>query len=209
LKRNLVLEILLAFATGIGKLIFMDWLNWKFPFIVAIIFLWSFYVWRRFKQDPLVLQKWGFRWDNFAKVIRLMLPFGILAVVSSLVIGYWRDTLNLTWHIIPILILYPIWGTIQQFLVISLVAGNLHDLKLKGWNDFLVVFLAALLFGLVHYPFLWLMAATFVLALFYGFIFLKARNVYAMGIYHGWLGAIFFYTVVGRDPFVEVLGKYF
>jgi membrane protease YdiL (CAAX protease family) len=208
-RQTLTLEIFLAFATGIGKLIFMDWLNWKFPFIVAIIFLWSYYVWLRFKQDPKVLQKWGFRWDNFGKVIRLMLPFGILAVVSSLVVGYWRDTLNLTWHIIPILILYPIWGTIQQFLVISLVAGNLHDLKLKGWNDFLVVFVAALLFGLVHYPYLWLMGATFVLALFYGYIFLKERNVYAMGLYHGWLGAIFFYTVVGRDPFMEVLGKYF
>jgi membrane protease YdiL (CAAX protease family) len=208
-RQTLTLEIFLAFATGISKLIFMDWLNWKFPFIIVIIFLWSYYVWLRFKQDPKVLQKWGFRWDNFGKVKRLMLPFGILAVVSSLVVGYWRDTLNLTWHIIPILILYPIWGTIQQFLVISLVAGNLHDLKLKGWNDFLVVFVAALLFGLVHYPYLWLMGATFVLALFYGYIFLKERNVYAMGLYHGWLGAIFFYTVVGRDPFMEVLGKYF
>jgi membrane protease YdiL (CAAX protease family) len=208
-RQILTTEILLAFATGIGKLVFMDWLNWKFPFIVVIIFLWSYYVWRRFKQDPTVLQKWGFRWDNFGKVIRLMLPFGILAVVSSLVVGYWRDTLNLTWHIIPILILYPIWGVIQQFLVISLVAGNLYDLTLKGWSDLLVVFVAALLFGLVHYPYLWLMGATFVLALFYGYIFLRERNVYAMGLYHGWLGAIFFYTVVGRDPFMEVLGKYF
>jgi membrane protease YdiL (CAAX protease family) len=208
-RQSLFLEILLAFATGIGKLIFMDWLNWKFPFIVVIIFLWSFYVWRRFRQDPTILQKWGFRWDNFSNVVKLMLPFGIVSVSASLVVGYWRDTLNLSWHIIPILILYPIWGTIQQFLVISLVAGNLNELKLKGWNKFLVILVAALLFGLVHYPYFWLMGATFVLALFYGYIFLKERNVYAMGLYHGWLGAIFFYTVVGRDPFIEVIGKYF
>lgn len=208
-RQTLITEILLASATGIGKLIFMDWLNWKFPFIVVMIFAWSFYVWRCYKQNPAVLQKWGFRWDNFGNVMKLMLPFGMLAVVSSLAVGYWRDTLNLTWHIIPILILYPIWGAIQQFLVISLVAGNLHDLKLKGWNDWLVIFTAALLFGLVHYPYGWLMGGTFVLALFYGYIFLKERNVYAMGLFHGWLGAIFFYTVVGRDPFMEVLGKYF
>jgi membrane protease YdiL (CAAX protease family) len=207
-RKTLLTEILLAFATGIGKLVFMDLLNWRFPFIVVMIFAWSLYVWKRYKQSPDLLQKWGFRWGNFGKVVGLMLPFGILAVVSSLAVGYWRDTLNLTWHIIPILILYPIWGTIQQFLVISLVAGNLHDLKLKRWNDWLVVFVAALLFGLVHYPYWWLVGGTFVLAMFYGYIFLKQRNVYAMGIFHGWLGAIFFYTVVGRDPFMEVLGKY-
>ena len=208
-KRSKVVEISMVLATAVGKFIFMDWLNWKFPFIVVMIFAWSFYVWRRYKQNPEVLQKWGFRWDNFGKVVGLMLPFGILAVVSSLAIGFWRDTLNLTWHIIPILILYPIWGTIQQFLVISLVAGNLHDLKLKGWNDWLVIFIAALLFGLVHYPYWWLVVGTFILAMFYGYIFLKERNVYAMGLFHGWLGAIFFYTVVGRDPFMEVLGRYF
>lgn len=203
------LEILFVIITALGKFIFMDWLNWKFPFIVIMIFAWSFYVWRRYKQNPDVLKNWGFRWDNFGKVIKLMLPFGILAVVASLVVGYWQNTLNLTWHIIPILILYPIWGTIQQFLVISLVAGNLHDLKLKEWNDWLVIFIAALLFGLVHYPYWWLVLGTFVLALFYGYIFTKDRNVYAMGLFHGWLGAIFFYTVVGRDPFMEVMGKYF
>lgn len=205
----LITEILLAFATGMGKLIFMDWLNWKFPFIVVMIFAWSFYARERFKQNPEVLKKWGFRWDNFGKVVKLMLPFGILTVVASLAVGYWLGTLNLTWHIIPILILYPIWGTIQQFLVISLVAGNLHDLKQKDWNDWLVIFVAALLFGFVHYPYWWLVLGTFVLAMFYGYIFLKERNVYAMGLFHGWLGAIFFYTVVGRDPFVEVMGKYF
>lgn len=208
-KRSKVLEIVMVLATAVGKFIFMDWLNWKFPFIVVMIFAWSLYVRSRYKQNPEVLQKWGFRWDNFGKVVRLMLPFGILAVVSSLAVGFWRDTLNLTWHIIPILILYPIWGTIQQLLVISLVAGNLHDLKLKGWNDWLIVFVAALLFGLVHYPYWWLVGGTFVLAMFYGYIFLKERNVYTMGLFHGWLGAIFFYTVVGRDPFMEVLGRYF
>lgn len=208
-RQILTLEILLALLTALGKFIFMDWLNWKFPFIVIMIFAWSFYVWRRYKQNPSMLKNWGFRCDNFGKVVKLMLPFGILSVIASLGVGYWQNTLNVTWHIIPILILYPIWGTIQQFLVISLVAGNLHDLKLKGWNDWLVIFVAALLFGLVHYPYWWLVLGTFVLAMFYGYIFLKERNVYAMGLFHGWLGAIFFYTVVGRDPFMEVLGKYF
>ncbi|HEU5148393.1 MAG TPA: hypothetical protein VFT90_16820 [Chryseosolibacter sp.] len=62
--------------------------------------------------------------------------------------------------------------------------------------------------GALHYPFYWLMIGTFLLALFYGYVFLRLRNVYVMGILHGWLGAVFFYTVVGRDPFAEVFGTY-
>ena len=105
------------------------------------------------------------------------------------------------------LIVYPIWGTIQQFLVIGLVAGNVKDSKKNDFPDAVIIFLTALLFGLLHYPFYWLMAGTFVLALFYGYVYLRKRNVYVMGIFHGWLGGLFFYTVVGRDPFEEVFGK--
>jgi uncharacterized protein len=198
-------EIFFVLITAAGKFIFMDWLNWKFPFIVIAIAGWTGYVWLRVKREPKILTKWGFRWDNFGLVVKRMLPFGIASVVLSLVVGYWLGTLNVTWHIIPILLVYPIWGTIQQFLVISLVAGNLQDMKVNNW---LSVLLAAMLFGLVHYPYGWLIQGTFVLALFYGYIFMKDRNVYAMGLFHGWLGGIFFYTVVGRDPFLEVFAKY-
>jgi len=46
------------------------------------------------------------------------------------------------------------------------------------------------------------MIPTFVLALVYGY--LKERNIYVLGFFHGWLGAICFYTIVDRDPFVEI-----
>jgi hypothetical protein len=40
-----------------------------------------------------------------------------------------------------------------------------------------------------------------------GVVILRIRNVFVLGIFHGWLGALFFYTVAGRDPFLEVFGK--
>lgn len=64
-----------------------------------------------------------------------------------------------------------------------------------------------MLFGGVHYPSGWLMLGTFVLALFYGWIYLRERNVYVLGIFHGWLGGLFYYTVLDRDPFLETFGK--
>lgn len=202
-------EILAVLLTGAGKLIFMDFLNWKLFFIVVSIFGWTAYVLCRNKKVKGILSYWGFRTDNFKEVTRKILPFGVLAVISFFTVGYLRDTINFNWHIIPILILYPIWGVIQQFLVIGLVAGNLQDLKENKFHEFAIIVLTATLFGLVHYPYYWLIAGTFVLALVYGFIYLRARNVYIMGLFHGWLGGLFFYTVVDRDPFAEVFGKLF
>lgn len=201
-------EIAAVLITAGGKFIFMDFLQWKFPFIVAMIFAWGGYVLYRNKKDHSILAYWGFRTDNFKKVLGMVLSFGIIAVAACCITGYFLGTINITWHIIPILILYPIWGVIQQFLVIGLMAGNLQDLENQKMGKPLIIFLTALLFGLVHYPYYWLMLGTFVLALFYGFIYLKERNVYVMGLFHGWLGGLFFYTVVNRDPFAEVFGKY-
>jgi len=203
------LEIVAVLLTGAGKFVFMDLLQWKLLFIIVSIFGWTAYVLYRNKNVKGILSYWGFRTDNFSAVTRKVLPFGILAVISFLVVGYSRDTINFTWHIIPILILYPIWGVIQQFIVIGLVAGNLQDLKTNRLSEVVIIVSTAVLFGLIHYPYYWLIAGTFVLALFYGFIYLKARNVYVMGLFHGWLGGLFFYTVVGRDPFAEVFGKLF
>ena len=186
----------------------MDWLEWKLPFIIIAILGWTIYVISRARRDAGILQHWGFTKVTFRQVLRMVLPFGIVSIIVFLAIGFYRDTINLTWHIIPILILYPIWGTVQQFLVIGLVAGNINGLTHRTSRSIPIIFVTALLFGSLHYPHYWLILGTFVLALFYGYIYLKARNVYVMGILHGWLGGIFFYTVVGRDPFAEVFGGF-
>ncbi|HMV08850.1 MAG TPA: CPBP family intramembrane metalloprotease [Cyclobacteriaceae bacterium] len=208
-QKNRKLEILAVLLTAAGKFIFMDFLKWKLVFIIASTLGWAGYVYIRNRKEPGILAHWGFRLDNFNKVLRMVLPFGLLAVLSFFVTGYFLGTINMSWHIIPILLFYPIWGVIQQFLVIGLMAGNLQDLQNHSLSRPTIILLTALLFGLVHYPYYWLMAGTFILALFYGFIYLKERNVYVMGLFHGWLGGLFFYTVVNRDPFAEVFGKLF
>lgn len=200
-------EIIAVLITAAGKFIFMDFLQWKLVFIILSTLGWGGYVYYRSKKDSGILAHWGFRTDNFKKVLLMVLPFGIVAVATFFITGYFLDTINMTWHIIPILILYPIWGVIQQFLVIGLMAGNLQDLENQKLSKTVIILLTALLFAGVHYPYYWLILGTFVLALFYGFIYLKERNVYVMGLFHGWLGGLFFYTVVNRDPFAEVFGR--
>lgn len=205
-KRERSLEISAVILTALGKFFFMDYLNWRLPFITIAIILWSLYVFYRIRTKPGIAKYWGFRTDNFKKVAKVVLPFGAFALISFFAIGSYQHTINFTWHIIPIMVLYPLWGIIQQYLLIALTVGNLQGYNSKVPRRMIVLF-SAVLFGLIHYPFGWLMAATFILAIFYGQIYLKDRNLYVLGIFHGWLGGLFYYTVLNRDPFIETFGQ--
>ena len=200
-------ELVAVGLTAIGKFVFMDFLQCRLPYIATAIIFWGCYMIYQYKKNPGITRYWGFRMDNFLTVVRSILPFGLTALAIFICIGLYQDTINITWHIIPILILYPIWGIIQQFLLIALTAGNLQDFKNLKLPKSLIIFFAAILFGLIHYPFAWLIVSTFILGIFYGVIYLKQRNIYALGIFHGWLGGLFFYTVVNRDPFIETFGS--
>ena len=195
--------------TAIGKFIFMDYLNWRFPFVIAAIVFWAVYIIYRNRTNPGISKYWGFRTDNFKIVIRKVLPFGLLAVIVFIAIGLYQNTITITWHIIPILILYPVWGIIQQFLLIALTAGNMQDLKGHNLNKGVIILFSALLFALVHFPIIWLIIGTFILAVFYGWIYLSERNIYVLGLFHGLLGGLFYYTVLNKDPFLETFGKLF
>ncbi|BAO74886.1 CPBP family intramembrane glutamic endopeptidase [Winogradskyella sp. PG-2] len=203
-----LIEISAVTLTAIGKFLFVDYLNMRLPFVLITIFGWSSYVWYRYKKDSLVLKDWGFRLDNFKSVLKLVLPFAIISILSFFLIGYFQGTLNMTWHILPLLITYPIWGSVQQFLTIGLVAGNLNSLKSLKLKKGVIICSTAILFSVVHYPSSWLMLGTFILALFYGYVYLKIKNIYVLGVCHGWLGALFYYTVVNQDPFADVFMKY-
>jgi membrane protease YdiL (CAAX protease family) len=203
-----IIEICAVALTAIGKFIFVDYLNWRLPFVLITVLGWSIYVWYRYMMDKLVLKDWGFRLDNFKSALKLVLPFVVISIVSFFMIGYFQGTLNMTWHIFPLLITYPIWGSVQQFLTIALVAGNLNSLKSVKLKKSAIIFITAVLFSVVHYPSNWLMLGTFILALFYGYVYLKVKNIYVLGLCHGWLGTLFYYTVVNQDPFADVFLNY-
>ena len=81
-----ILEICAVVLTGIGKFVFMDYLNWRLPFVVISILAWSAYVIYRYKKDKYVLKDWGFLWDNFKSAIKQMLPFAIISIVLFFIV---------------------------------------------------------------------------------------------------------------------------
>ena len=105
-----------------------------------------------------------------------------------------------------LLLLYPLWGTIQQFLELGVVVGNLEKVGGLGSNTPLLIQTGAFLFGAVHVPDLMLTAGTTVLAFVYVPLFLRHRNVWPLGIVHGWLGALFYLWALNHDPWLRTFG---
>ena len=153
------------------------------------------------------MRYWGFTTQNFWKSFVIILPFALTCIGGMMLYANSGNIPLFNPHIIPILILYPLWGFIQQFLVVGLVAGNLKDMHKYKWPLPAVVLATSVLFGLVHYPYPILMIATFFLALFYTLIYLRYRNLISLGLFHGWLGCFFMFYVLNRDPWQEVFNS--
>ncbi|MCP3929762.1 MAG: CPBP family intramembrane metalloprotease [Bacteroidetes bacterium] len=199
-------EILAVILTGLGKFLFMDLLNQRLGYILTACFFWGIYIFIRAKQDVNILDYWGLNLKNFKRTFIELLPFAVVLALLFIIIGFGLKTSVLNVRIIPILLIYPIWGIIQQFIMIGILARNLKDSQKVNLTDFWIVFLTAVVFAIVHFPFLLLVISTFALALVYTKLYLNDRNLIVLGIYHGLLGALFFYTLLGRDPFLEVFG---
>ncbi len=204
-KRRL-LEIIAVILTGLGKFIFMDWLNVKFVYIASAVLFWLLYVIYRYRQNKEIIQYWGLNTQNFKRTFIELSLIGIALVIGFICVGNYLGTNVLNWRILPILLLYPIWGIIQQFIMIGVFAKNLKDIEPFKLPNILIIILTAVLFSVVHYPFTLLITGTFFLALVYTSLYFKERNLIVMGIFHGWIGAFFYYTVLGQDAYEEVFG---
>ncbi|MEL6673276.1 MAG: CPBP family intramembrane glutamic endopeptidase [Bacteroidota bacterium] len=202
-------EIAAVVATGLGKFILMDALDLRFLYISLACLGWLGYILYRASQDKDVLVYWGLNRQAFRRTFLEFLPVALGLAGLFVLIGHQLGTHILSWHILPILLIYPLWGIIQQFIMIGIMARNLKDLQRTHLSDKLIILLTALVFAVVHFPYLWLVVATFFLTLTYTFLYLRGRNLVVMGIFHGWMGAVYFYTIMARDPWLEVFGRFF
>ena len=202
-----IFEILAVVLTGTFKFVLVDYLNAKFWFILVAGFIWCGYIIFRIFRDRRVINDWGFGFVGFGSSVKIILIPAMIMTLLSIWYGTSQDQLIFNWHIIPIMVLYPLWGTVQQFLIISLFGGNLAQIEKPRISLVVIIGLTSTLFSVVHYPSTQLIGATFLLAIFYMLIFLRFKNLWALGLFHGWLGCIFYFFVLGRDPWVEFIGS--
>lgn len=198
------LEITAVLATGLMKYVLMDWLNFRAVYIAAACTFWSVYIYKRYRANKFILQRWGFRKEHFKQSFLFLLPFALVMVAAIVWYGISFNAIFLNWHVIPVFMFYPAWGIIQQFLIVALIAGNLQAIKAVKLRKSHLYLLTSLAFAWVHYPSLPLMVFTFFMELTFLFAYFKWKNLWALGLYHGWVASLLLFFVLGRDLWNEL-----
>lgn len=186
------------------KFMLIDWLNLRALYIVLICLFWVSYIYFRYKSNPSILARWGIQKQNFRATFLYLLPFAIFCIAGFVIYGLAAQTAIINWHMIPILFAYPLWGLIQQFIVAGLVAGNLKAIRRPRFQKYQIILVTSLLFSLLHYPDGLLMLFTFIMQWFFTTAFLRWKNIWPLGLYHGIIATVLLFFAMGRDLWDEL-----
>ncbi len=204
LRTTRFIELSLVLLTVVAKFIMVDWLALKFWFVMIAGLLWLGYLVYHVLRMSSRIKEWGFRKSGFKDTLRFLLPWALLCTTAFIILGVLNGHILWSWHLVPVLILYPLWGLVQHYLLIGLTVSSVQILYPQIPGQALIT-LSGCLFGAVHLPQWELATVTFVLAAVYTWLFIKYKNLWALGLFHGWLGAFFYYFVLGRDAWMEFL----
>lgn len=173
-------------------------------FISGICLFWLWYVWHRHAHDPGILDYWGFRKENFGKSLVVLMPFFAICLVFMLLNANQNQFELLNPNMLPIFLLYPIWGVVQQFMMVAIVAEIIKNIRHLSNHIPTIVILTSGLFSLIHYPDLGLMIFTLAMEVVLLTAYFKWRNLWAIGIVHGWIATFLLYYVHNRDLWTEL-----
>jgi uncharacterized protein len=204
INRFFLAEIIAILASGILKFTIMDWLGMRAFFILGICLIWTVYILFRHKYDKDILKEWGFTGEHFLPSMLRLLPVLLISVAVSVIYGEIVNGITFSWQIIPIFFLYPIWGVFQQYLMLGLVAENLTNHKRVNLNKFSLMLVTSALFSMIHFPDYFLMIYVFGLETVFFIIWSKWKNLWAIGLVHGWIGTFLLFFVSGRDLWSEL-----
>ena len=186
----------------------MDWLNWRAFYIAGICMFWLGYIFFRLKTNRELLKWWGFKKENFRQSFFVLLSFVLICIILIVLYGNFSNRLYFTWHIIPVFFLYPLWGIIQQFLLLGIISNNLVSVLDVKINRYVIILLISALFSLIHYPSYLLMIFTFIMEVVFITVYLRWRNLWAIGIAHGWIATFLMFYILARDLWSELLGGF-
>ena len=202
-RSHAVLEVTAVALTALLHVIFYDVLHARGVFIVVTILAWSTYFALRIRQGPDSRREYGLTTDGLRSSAIATLVVFLIGGAICMAYALSRGRLVLVPSMLIVALLYPIWGLLQQLLVQTMVVRNLAPHISRP----VVVVVAAILFGAVHLPDPTLTVVTAVLGGALTLIFMRWRNIWPLGVCHGWLGVLFYYWVLHRDPWLEIITK--
>jgi membrane protease YdiL (CAAX protease family) len=166
----------------------------KGPLVGLMVGAWLAYLAGRVRRDPGLWREWGFRADNLLPALGEASLLGAAALAAIVPYGLHRGHFPPPASFWAVILLYPLWGLAQQFLLQALLARNL-----RPFLGAAVVPAAAALFSIAHAPDWPLMGLTFAAGLAWTWLYQRRPNLWVLGAWHGVLGAAAWYGVLGRD----------
>lgn len=189
------LELALALLLGVANVV-ADAAGWGRVLVIGVgAVLWMSYVGWRVVRQPALPREWGFRWDNGRAAAGKVAPIVALLAAAMIGVGWWRGHFPLpreAW----LLLLYPLWGTVQQFFLNAMVFRNLQ----RWLGGPKAMALAAALFSLSHAPDWPLVALTLPAGVVFTWAYRRHPNLWVLGLAHGALGALAWSVLLGRHP---------
>ncbi len=170
-------------------------------FIVACILVWGTYLVSRARARR---HEWGLDPShNLGPILSVVTVPVLLLVAAGAAWAHTNGRPLLPRVLWLSMLLYPLWGFVQQWLVQCLFVDNLRKVAElpRGW----LVLIGAVGFGILHVaePLLW--AATTAMGGVYVALFQRYRSLWPLAVLHGWLGSLFYPWVLGRNPMADLV----
>lgn len=202
-SRRPALEVGAVVLTALLQFVFYDLLPGRGIFLLTVVIAWVAYVVTSIRRRPEALRELGLAREGLASSAAAAGAIFFVGAGICFVVASRRGSVVVSPNMLWTALLYPVWGLLQQVLVQGVVVRHLS----RALPRTVVVLVAGALFGLVHLPHLALSGATAVLGVAFTIVFLRHRNVWALGLCHGWLGVLFYFWVLGRDPWWEMVSS--
>lgn len=162
----------------------------RYPVLIVMTLLLCLYAWQR-GHSPRSL---GFRQDTWVRALfwnGVLTAVGAALVVTLLALGQIQRRPEPIGHMLLFFVFYALFSSpVQEFLFRSLLFAEMNAAGLK--HRTLQVWLSAATFGFIHviYPNPVIWAATFLVGICWGIIYVRYPNYWAITLSHAVLGAI-------------------
>ena len=194
-------DMALLVATSTVHLLFEDVLHANGIFFAGTAVVWFWWLRRRFRQEPDLLRSWGLSTRHLRPALAAAGVVILLGGALLLILGHLLGRPGLPAHFWGVVPLYLGWALVQQVALNGILARGLED-HLPLWA---VPLAAGAMFSLAHLPDLPLMGLTLLAGVLWVALYLRWPNLWALSLCHGFLGALTYYTVLGRDPWNELI----